>query len=143
MYANDNDGIDNSDIDVQQKQSLIGTGCSTSATTTTTTAAAAAIAANYNSIFKSVSLVGQAVEEIDSYSSDEEVADPASTTTRNSLIDYKNQFSTNSVRKVSKELLTEDNDAFLLARKKKWLSAKKGRMGKKWKKFKSKGKGKK
>ena len=73
------------------------------------------------------------------------MADPAGATTGSSLIDYKNQFSTNSVGKVSKELLTEDNDGFLLARQKKWLSAKKGRMERqrRWKKYKSKGRGKK
>ena len=134
MYSKESDTIDHSDFHVQEKQSyLIGTSRSTAAAT--------------NSVFKSANLAEQVMEEIESYSSDNEVADPTSTT-GSSLIDYKNQFSTNSVGKVSKELLTEDNDAFLLARKKKWLSAKKGRMGgkerqRRWKKFKAKGRGKK
>ena len=86
------------------------------------------------------------MDDIDSYSSED---DPTVTMATRTIIDYKNQFSTNSVGKVSNELLMEDNEAFLLSRKKKWMSAKKGRTtGKeahqrKWKRFKAKGKGKK
>ena len=129
MYSKEIDTIDHRDVDVQQKQNyLIGTDRSASTSTTTTTTTTT------NSVFKSTSLVEQALEEIESYSSDDnELADP----TGSSLIDYKNQFSAKSVGKVSKELLTEDNDAFLLARKKKWMNTKKGgkeRQGR-WRKF--------
>lgn len=100
-----------------------------------------------NSVFKNASLVETVVEDIDSYSSEEDlVDDPVIATTSSSIIDYKNQFSTSSVGKVSKELLTGDNEAFILARKKKWMNAKKGRASgktgrqKRWKKVKAKGK---
>lgn len=133
-YSKASDKVDHRDTDVQQRQSyLTGTGLSAAA----------------NSIFKSKSLVEQAVDDIDSYSSEDDIVDPA-ITTASTIIDYKNQFPTNSVGKVSKELLMEDNEAFILARKKKWMSAKKGRgTGKeirqrKWRKYnKAKGKGKK
>ena len=101
-----------------------------------------------SSLFKSTSHVEQSVEDIDSYSSKEDSADDPVLTTSSTIIDYKNQFPTNSVGKVSKELLMEDNEAFLLARKKKWMNAKKGQMmgkaghQKKWK-YRTKGKGKK
>ena len=102
---------------------------------TTTTAAA-------NFVFKNVSLVEQGADEIESYSSSsEDVPANPSSITGGTLIDYKNQFSANSASKVSKELLTEDNDAYLLTRKKKWMTAKKGR-NKRWKRFKARGKGK-
>ena len=108
---------------------------------TTSTAAVA------NSVFKNVSLVEQGANDIESYSSSsgEDVPANPSSTTGASLIDYKNQFSAKSAGKVSKELLTEDNDAYLLTRKKKWMTAKKGRKEyhKRWKRFKAKGKGKK
>lgn len=96
-----------------------------------------------NSIFKSASLVQQGADDIESYSSEDEKATP--TTTRDTIIDYKNQFSNNSTGKVSKELLMGDNMAFILARKKKWMTAKKGReMGKsRQRKWRFKGKGKK
>lgn len=86
------------------------------------------------------------MDDIDSYSSED---DPTVTMGTKTIIDYKNQFSTNSVGKVSNELLMEDNEAFLLSRKKKWMSTKKGRTtGKearqrKWKKIRAKGKGRK
>ena len=107
---------------------------------TTTTAAA-------NFVFKNVSLVEQGADDIESYSSSsssEDVPANPSSITGGTLIDYKNQFSANSASKVSKELLTEDNDAYLLTRKKKWMTAKKGRKDyhKRWKRFKARGKGK-
>ena len=98
-----------------------------------------------NSMFKSARLITQGInDDIDSYSSEDDTSTPVATSTRGSIIDYKNQFATSSAGRVSRELLMGDNDAFILARKKKWMNAKKGKtMGKKWRKFKGKGKGKK
>lgn len=99
-----------------------------------------------NAVFKSSSFVEQtAVDDIDSYSSEDGTAGHV-ISTPSSIIDYKNQFSTNPVGKVSKELLMEDNEAFIMARKKKWMNTKKGRgkvRQRMWKNFKAKGKRKK
>ena len=91
-----------------------------------------------NTIFKSASVAEQAVDDIDSYSSEDNSDNTAPT-----IIDYKNQFSTTSVGRVSKELLVEDNEAFILSRQKKWSSARKGKQtGKgRQKRWKSKNKG--
>ena len=91
-----------------------------------------------NTIFKSASVAEQAVDDIDSYSSEDDSDNTAPT-----IIDYKNQFSTTSVGRVSKELLVEDNEAFILSRQKKWSSARKGKQtGKgRQKRWKSKNKG--
>ena len=130
MCSKQSDHAVNHDSDVPQKSSyLTGTGRNAG-----------------NLVFKSAYCVDRTgVDDIDSYSSegDDGVADHTPTTTGGSIIDYKNQFPTNPVGKVSKELLTGDNDAFILARKKKWMNAKKGKTTgktrqKRWKKFKAK-----
>lgn len=98
-----------------------------------------------NSIFKSARLIKQGInDDIDSYTSEDNISTPVTTSTRGTIIDYKNQFPMNSAGSVSKELLMGDNDAFILARKKKWMTAK-GRKThqRKWRKFKGKGKRKK
>lgn len=94
-----------------------------------------------NTIFKSASVAEQAVDDIDSYSSEDDSPNPDNTAP--TIIDYKNQFSTTSVGRVSKELLVEDNEAFILSRQKKWSSARKGKQtGKgRQKRWKSKNKG--
>ena len=94
-----------------------------------------------NTIFKSASVAEQAVDDIDSYSSEDDSPNPDNTAP--TIIDYKNQFSSTSVGRVSKELLVEDNEAFILSRQKKWSSARKGKQtGKgRQKRWKSKNKG--
>lgn len=101
---------DAEDNDIQpQRNYLTGTSLSTAV----------------NTIFKSASVVGQAVDDIDSYSSEDDSPNPDDTAP--TIIDYKNQFSATSAGKVSKELLMEDNEAFISARKKKWQNSKKGK----------------
>ena len=114
---------DTEDNDIQPQRSyLVGRSLSTAV----------------NTIFKSASVAEQAVDDIDSYSSEDNSDNTAPT-----IIDYKNQFSTTSVGRVSKELLVEDNEAFILSRQKKWSSARKGKQtGKgRQKRWKSKNKG--
>ena len=129
MYSEESSNISNEFADVpQEPNDLTAAGYSAA-----------------NPTFKSAGVVKQGIEDdIDSYSSD--TSTPV--TTKATIIDYKNQFPTNSAGKVSKELLMGDNDGFILARKKKWMTAKKGKTmekthQRKWRKFKGKGKGKK
>lgn len=126
MHSKESDTEDNH---VQlQKNYLTGTSLSTAV----------------NTIFKSASVVGQAVDDINSYSSENDLPNPDDTTP--TIIDYKNQFSATSAGKVSKELLLEDNEAFILTRQNKWMNAKKGKATgkdsrqKRWRRFKGKGK---
>ena len=123
VHSKESDAEDN---DIQPQRSyLVGRSLSTAV----------------NTIFKSASVAEQAVDDIDSYSSEDDSSKPDNTAP--TIIDYKNQFSTTSVGRVSKELLVEDNEAFILSRQKKWSSARKGKQtGKgRQKRWKSKNKG--
>lgn len=100
-----------------------------------------------DAIFESSCRFGQEMDDIASYSSEEE-EDDATTNTRGTIIDYRNQFPAPQMGKVSKELLTGNNTAFIEARQKKWMNSKRGKSygrgaKKKWGKSRGRGKGKK
>jgi len=75
-----------------------------------------------DAIFESTDRFGREMEDIASYSSDASVSNA-----RDTIIDYKNQFPVLQMGKVSKELISEDNSAFIEARQKKWMNSKRGK----------------
>ena len=80
-----------------------------------------------DAIFESTDRFGREMDDIGSYSSEDSDEDANTNNARDTIIDYKNQFPVLQMGKVSKELISGDNSAFIEARQKKWMNSKGGK----------------